>query len=86
MKLIKENEKWKVYDIGEFKIYYRNEGSISWDNNINEKEEIYLIEWEAEIHIEDNINIINWPSKIIIPKKTYHKIIARSKIIFLLKN
>ena len=84
MKLIKENHKWKTYQLNDYKICYRNKDSISWDNDIAPQETIYLLSGSAEITIKENIEIFTSPSTIIIPEQTYHKIKAITDICFLL--
>ncbi len=84
IKLIKENEKGKVYQIDDLKIYYRNKNTVSGDNSKNIKETIYLIAGSAEITVKDTTWITEAPAKIEIPAKTYHKIKALSDINFVL--
>jgi len=79
----KDNDEGRVYELDNFKIYYKYAGSISGDNNINPKEIIYLIIWAAEFTIGEDIFIFEAPAKVEIPAKTYHKIIALSDISFL---
>ena len=82
--LIKDNEKGKVYQIDNFKIYYRNKNAISGDNSENKAEVIYLITGSVEITLKNSIWIDEAPAKIQFPAKTYHKIKALSDISFLL--
>ena len=84
MKLIKENNKWKTYDEWSFKILYRSNWSIAWDNSENVKELIYLITWTAEITLKDDTWVLKSPAKIEFPEKTYHKIKALTDISFIL--
>ncbi len=82
--LIKENEKWKVYQSDKFKTFYRNKWTISWDNEINKYELIYLINWKAEITLRDKIEIVEAPCVFEFPENTYHKIYAVTDISFIL--
>ena len=84
MKLLKENEKGKTYQVKDFKIFYRNKDSISGDNSENVEEEIYLISGSAEVTLKESTKIVNAPAKIDFPAKTYHKIKALTDIIFIL--
>jgi len=84
IKLIKEDERGKVYQVDDLKIYYRNKNTISGNNSKNAKETIYLITGSAEITIEDAMWTAQAPAKIEIPAKTYHKIRALSDISFVL--
>jgi hypothetical protein len=84
VKLIKDNEKGKVYQIDNFKIYYRNKDTISGDNSENKEEVIYLITGSAEITLRNSIWTAEAPIKIEFPAKTYHKIKALSDISFML--
>jgi len=84
IKLIKENEKGRVYQVDDLKIYYRNKNTISGDNLKNTKETIYLITGSAEITIKDTMWTAEAPAKIEIPAKTSHKIRALSDISFVL--
>lgn len=84
MKLIKENQKWKTYQLNDYKICYRNKNSISGDNEIAPKEIIHLLSGSAEITIEEKAETYTSPSTIIIPEKTYHKIKAITDICFIL--
>ncbi|MBU0958761.1 MAG: hypothetical protein KKB31_02325 [Nanoarchaeota archaeon] len=84
VKLIKENEKGKIYQADGFKILYRNKGSISGDNFENVEELMYLVEGSAELTLGDSICIIKAPKKFDIPAKTYHKIRAITDIILVM--
>ncbi len=84
IELIKEDSKGKVYRVDDFKIYYRNKGSISGDNSNNPKEVIYLISGSAGVAIKSSQKTLKAPMKIEIPAKTYHKIKALSDVIFIL--
>ena len=84
MKLIKENEKGKTYQTENFKIVYRNKGTISGDNSENAEELIYLVSGSAEITLKDKTWTVEAPAKIEFPAKTYHKIKALTDICFIL--
>ncbi|MBW3002310.1 hypothetical protein KY338_04065 [Candidatus Woesearchaeota archaeon] len=84
MKLIKENEKGKVYQTENFKIVYRYKDTISGDNEENVEELIYLVHGSAEITLKDKTWITEAPAKIEFPAKTYHKIKALTDICFIL--
>jgi len=84
VKLVKEDGKGKIYQIDDFKIYYRNKDTISGDNSENKAEIIYFITGSAEITIENAVWQAEAPAKIEIPAKTYHKIRALSDISFVL--
>lgn len=86
MELIKEDKKGKVYRSDEIKIFYRNIGSISGDNNENPEELIYLISGRARVTLEDKVDELEAPAKITFPPKTYHKIEALQDIVFVLFN
>ena len=84
IKLIKENEKGKIYQADNFKMLYRYKDTISGDNSINVKETIYLTTGSAEITLKDSTQIIKAPAKIEFPAKTYHKIKALTNISFIM--
>ena len=84
MKLIKEDERGKVFEIKDFKIFYRNKGSISGDNNANLYEKIIFISGNAKVTLGDKVWEIKSPCEIEFPEKKYHKIEALSDIIFVL--
>jgi len=83
MKIIKEDERGKVYETNEFKIFYRNKNTISGDNKVNVEELIYLVSGKAEITLKENTWIAEAPAKIEFPAKTYHKIKAITDIILI---
>jgi len=74
MKLLKENKIGKTYQTKNFKILYRNKGSIAGDNAINPKETIYFITGEALITLKEKTWKIKAPEKIEFSANTYHKI------------
>lgn len=84
MKLIKENEKGKVYQAKDFKIVYRNKDTISGDNEENAEELICLVSGSAEVTLKDKTWKAEAPAKIEFPAKTYHKIKALTDICFIL--
>lgn len=84
IKLIKENEKGKVYQADGFKIFYRNKDTVSGDNSENKEELIYLITGSAKVTLKDSTRIANAPEKIEFPANTYHKIEATTDISFIL--
>ncbi len=84
MQLLKDNEKWKVYQDNGYKFFYRKKGSISWGNAINVEENIYLVQWKVNLTLGEKSEILEAPAKIYIPEKTYHKIEALNDIIFIL--
>lgn len=84
LKLIKENKKWKTYDVDKCKILYRNEWCIAWDNETNPFELIYLINGKAEITLKNKTRIIEAPEVFEFPANTYHKILALTDISFIL--
>lgn len=74
MKLLRENSKGKTYSAKDFKILYRNKGTVAGDNESNPKETIYFIAGRAKITLKDKIWEITSPAKIEFPANTYHKI------------
>jgi mannose-6-phosphate isomerase-like protein (cupin superfamily) len=84
MELIKENEKGKTYKADDFKILYRNAGSVAGDNEINPNEIIYFITGKAKITLKEKTWEISSPQKVEFPAKTYHKIEAITDISFIL--
>jgi mannose-6-phosphate isomerase-like protein (cupin superfamily) len=80
LKLIKENEKGRVYQGNGFKVVYRNKGAISGNNAENAHEFLYFITGAAEVTIENKTEMIEAPAKIEIPAKTYHKIIPQTDV------
>jgi len=84
IQLVKEGGDGKKYQANGFRIYYRNENTITGDNDINESELIYLITGKAEITVKDKTWIVEAPAKIEFPAKTYHKINAITDISFIL--
>ena len=53
MKLIKEDNRGKVFETHTFKIFYRKKGSISGDNDANPYENIIFIKGEALVFLKD---------------------------------
>lgn len=86
MKLLKDNEKGKVYAGNDLKVFYRKKGSVSGDNDVNLHEKIYLISGEAELTIKNNTKKVIAPTEVEIPEKVYHKIVAITDITFVLLN
>ncbi len=84
LKLIKEDTKGRVYQIDNFKIFYRYKGTVSGDNSENKKELVYLIAGKAKITIKKSTKTMEAPAKIKIPAKTYHKIKALTDISFII--
>ncbi len=84
MKLLKENEKGKTFQADGFKLCYRNEGSVSGDNEENPEELIYFITGSAEITLKDKTWTIEAPAEVHFPAKTYHKIKALTDISFVM--
>ncbi len=82
--LVKKDDKGRVYDAGDFRIYYRSENTITGDNSENQSELIYLIAGSAEVTIGDSMHTAVAPAQIDIPATTYHKIKAITEIIFVL--
>lgn len=76
MELVKENEKGKTFQADDFKILYRNKGSVSGDNNVNVHEVLYLVSGSVEITVEGKVWVAQAPEKFEIPANTYHKILA----------
>lgn len=85
MKLIKEDNRGRVYQVEGFKIFYRNIGSVSGGNDKNEKEVIYLISGIAEVTLRDEARKAEAPGQFVFPANTYHKIHALTDIIFIIK-
>ena len=85
MKLIKQDDRGKVYQAEGFKVFYRNKGTTSGNNTENVEELICLISGSAEITLEDSTRTIEAPDEIMFPANTYHKIDAITDIIFILK-
>ena len=84
MKLLKEDDRGKVFETGCCKIFYRNKKSISGDNNINPYEKIILIQGKAKVTLDNHVFDIQAPFEFEIKEKTYHKIEAISDIVFLI--
>jgi len=84
MKLIKENEKGKTYQVDGFKIFYRYKDAIAGDNSENPEEIIYFITGSAEITLQNKTWTIEAPAEVEFPAKTYHKIKALTDISFTL--
>ena len=85
MKLIKQDKRGRVYQTNDgFEIIYRFANTISGNNNINQKELIYLISGSARVTLENKTWKIVAPAKLEFPEKTYHKIEAISDISFIL--
>jgi mannose-6-phosphate isomerase-like protein (cupin superfamily) len=78
--LFKENQKGKTYQTENFKILYRNKGTISGDNSENVEESLYLITGKAEITLKEKTWIVEAPAELYFPTKTYHKIKAITNI------
>ena len=74
--MIKKDDKGQKYQADGFKLYYRNKGSISGDNEKNPYEKIYLIIGEARVTIDDSDSVMQSPAYFEIPANTYHKIEA----------
>ena len=84
VELIKEDSRGKVYQTDDFKIFYRNKGTVSGDNSENTEELIYLVTGSANVTLKDSTQIIDAPSRIEFPANTYHKIEAITDIVFIL--
>ncbi|MBT3230922.1 hypothetical protein HN358_04060 [Candidatus Uhrbacteria bacterium] len=84
MKLIREDSDGQKYQADGFKLYYRNKGSISGDNENNPYEKVYLITGEAKVTIKNLDSIVQSPTYFEIPANTYHKIEAITEISFII--
>lgn len=84
LKLIKQNEKGKLYQADGFKVAYRSKDTDSGDNDENQEEIIYLISGSLEFALKDQVTTVNAPAKLHIPANTYHKLHALEDIVFLL--
>lgn len=84
LELIAKNEKGQTYQADNFKVLYRNAGSISGDNNINVEEHMYLVGGTVAVTVEDTTNHYSAPANFIIPAKTYHKLEAITDIILVM--
>ena len=84
MKLIKEDERGKTFDAGDFKVLYKLKSTISGDNSKNVEEELYLVKGSAKLTLENKTWTEEAPAKIYFPAKTYHKIEALSDITLIL--
>ncbi len=84
MKLVKEDNRGRVFETKKIKIFYRKKGSISGDNDVNPYENIIFIEGNALVSLGDKTWEIQSPSEVEFPEKTYHKIEALSDIIFVI--
>lgn len=82
LELVKEKEGVKVYQGNNCRIYYGEENKVFGDNNTNPKELIYLLKGELEVTIEDKIKLFKAPEKIEIEANTYHKLEAKTNVIF----
>lgn len=84
LKLLKENKKGSTYQAQDFKVCYRNKGSVSGNNNTSPQKYIYLISGKAEVTAEDEVKEYAAPCFFCIPAKTYHKIEAKTDLSFVL--
>lgn len=84
VKLIKEDDRGKVFLGDGFKVFYRFKGSVSGDNAINPAEHITLVKGRANVVIADSQREYSSPAQLQIPKKTYHRIEAITDIVFIL--
>jgi len=76
LQLVKDNESGQTYQGDDFKVLYRNKGSVSGDNNANVNERIYLMTGEVSLTVKEDTKIIVAPAEFNIPESTYHKIEA----------
>lgn len=85
MILVKKDNRGTVYETAEgHKIFYRQKGSVSGDNDTNNHEVIYFISGKAKITYRDISSTINAPTRIVFEENTYHKIEAITDISFVL--
>lgn len=84
LKFIKDKNGFKSFQADDFKIYYGEKDSIAGDNDINPKELIYLIEGNMDVELAGESFKFIAPAEIKIPANTYHKIIALTKVSFLI--
>jgi len=84
IKLLNKNEKGRTYQAEDFKILYRNKGTVAGDNEINVHEVIYFITGSAEVTLEDKTWTVQSPARVEFLEKTYHKIKALSDISFII--
>ena len=86
MELIRQDDNGKTYQADGFRVYYRNAGHISGDNDINVREYIYVLQGEANVIIGDETHELVAPSHIEIPAKTYHAITGKTDIVFVVQH
>ena len=84
MELIKEDEKGRTYQAKGITILYRNAGSITGDNEINDHEIIYFISGSAIITLKERTWTIESPAKVEFPANTYHKIESITNVSFVI--
>ena len=80
LKIIKENDKGKIFDLGNSKLIVRKKNSISADHNHPEKEILYLIDGEVELTVGKETKTIKAPIEINLKQSVYHKILALTDI------
>lgn len=85
LKIIKSDNNGETYQAEGFKILYRKKGSTSGDNEINDKELLYLVNGVAKVTIKARTVTYDSPETFEIPARTYHKIEAITDIIILIQ-
>ena len=78
--ILKEDERGKIYDCGNFKLIIRKKNSVSADHVHDKNEILFLIEGKIELTVNNETKIVEAPIKISIPNETYHKIKALTDI------
>ena len=80
IRIIKSDERGKIFDCGESNFISRKKGTISADHKHNDKEIIYLVEGEVELTIGSETQMIKAPVRFEIASDVYHKLLALSDI------
>ncbi len=83
LKLLKSDDRGKVYQADGFKVFYRKKETVSGDNADNPKELIYVLHGKVKFTLQNSTRTVEAPWLMEIPEATYHKIEAVTDIIFI---
>ncbi|OGL36778.1 hypothetical protein A3A68_02445 [Candidatus Saccharibacteria bacterium RIFCSPLOWO2_01_FULL_48_13] len=79
------DERGTTYNLGEWSLMERKEGTVSADHEHEDAESLVLIDGRIELTIGDNTQLVEQMAEINIPGNFYHKIIALTDIKLLKK-
>ena len=80
IRIIKSDERGRIYDCGKSSFISRKKGSISANHTHEDPEIVYLVKGEIELTIGDEIQIVKAPVMFKTGPNIYHKLIALTDI------